>query len=238
MPVRFTCRLLIVPTAGDKYRVQYGPLDDPQGRLLTVHSPEVVIPPTGEMTHDEVEQWEFKLVSKPGFYGSMENTSVDAPLVEAKRTVEDEIPPGSVRTELFWARNNRGDRTLAVRVTNGWDRPIPRFSLATVADYEAPQPWDIRGIDAQMLGGSETFFHPMGPVVGPDFWPGRTAEFALDTRVLPSVRSRAAALSPESHRISLRTDGYEFDRIGGGRVAEFLMTEEDEGNGQPDLPTH
>jgi hypothetical protein len=50
MPVRVTCRLLVVRTESGKPRVQYGYLGDDCVRMLTVHGPQMVIPPTGEMT--------------------------------------------------------------------------------------------------------------------------------------------------------------------------------------------
>jgi hypothetical protein len=78
------------------------------------------------------------------------------------------------------------------------------------------------GIDFQMIGGMESMFTQMSPVLGPDLYPRRPTGFALNPKILPVLRSRAASLSPEHHWIALLTDGYEFDRISGSTVAGFL----------------
>jgi hypothetical protein len=186
----------------------------------------MVLPPTEEMTEEEFTRWEFEMLTGTGYSYSFTSTSLDAPLVEAKRTYEDEIPKGMVQTKLDWAENEEGERTLAVRVTNGWDQHIPNFSLSTECHYDAPQLITVGQTEARMLGGSESMFHPIG-FGGSDLWPTMTTGYALDLQVMPVLRSRVASLSTESYWIALRTDGYEFDRIPGEIVGEFLDAEEE-----------
>lgn len=199
MPVKFTCRLLVVRTESGKLRVKYGYLGDDCVRMLTVHGPEMVDPPAGDMTDEEFSRWEFELVAGTGFSYSFSNTPINSALVEATRTYEDQIPKGTVQTELGWAQNEGGERTLAVRITNGWTRPVPKFSLSTECHYDAPQPEQIGSVQAQALGGSESMFYPMGPVSGSDLWPQVTVGFFLDPAVMGPLRSRVAALSTESY---------------------------------------
>jgi hypothetical protein len=226
MPIRFTCRLSAVRTESGKIRLCYQPLGEKHLRFLTIHGPEMVLPPEEEMTDEEFDRWEWDLCCRTGFSTSMESTPLDAPLVEARRTFEDQIPPGSVRAELFWAHNDAGARTLGVRVTNEWNQPIPRFSLSTDCHYDAPQPEQMVSVPALALGERESMFHPLGATTGGDLWPRLPVSFYLDPSVLGSLRSRAASLSTESQWIAMRTDGYEFDRIPGEMVAAFLDSEE------------
>jgi hypothetical protein len=228
MPVRFTCRLLVVRTESGKLKVRYGPLDDECERMLTVHGPEIVIPPAEELTNTEFAEWEARLVTGTGFHYSFSNTPITAALVEAKRTYEDQIPKGAVEAELFWAESHAGEQMLAVRVTNGWNSTIPKLSLSTECHYDAPQPEKVGTIQAAAVGGSESMFHPMGSaMMGDDLWPQTTAGFALDPRVLELLRSRVASLSTESYWIALRTDGQEFDRIPGVVLGSFLDEDEE-----------
>jgi hypothetical protein len=113
-----------------------------------------------------------------------------------------------------------------VRVTNEWDQAIPRFSLSTDYHYDAPQPEQMGTVPAQVFEGNDSIFSPMGPTMGGDLGPRMTLSFYLDPRVIDALRSRAASLSTDSHWIALRTDGYEFDRVPGKVVAEFLEREE------------
>jgi hypothetical protein len=216
---------LVVRTESGKFRVKYGPLADASTGVITVHGPGMVLPPDTDMTQEELSRWHFELVNETGYYYSIENAPVTDAVVEATRTYEDEIPRGSVRAELFWAQINAGDRTLAVRVTNGWSRQIPKFSLSTDCHYDAPQPVEVGAVQGQWLGGSESMFHPIGFKTGGNFWPGLTLEFALDPMVMGPLRSRVAALSTESYWIALRTAGHEFDRIPGERVGAFVEGE-------------
>jgi hypothetical protein len=222
MPVRFTCRLIVVRADRGKLRVKYGPLSDDFVRLLTLHGPEMIIPPDREMTEQELSEWEFRLVTGTGFYGSMQTTPEDAPLVEAKRTYEDQIPKGSVSTELFWADIEGGIRMLAVRVTNGWKRPVPTFSISADYRYDAPQPEQVGHTQAHVLSDSERMFRPLGVSFQGELWPRMTAEFALDPTALNCLQSRAASMSAETYWFALRTDGQEFDRIPGQVVGAFL----------------
>jgi len=228
MPVKFICRLLVVRTESGKLRVQYGYLGDDCVRMLTVHGPQMVIPPSGEMTDEEFSRWEFELVAGTGFYYSLSNTPISSALVEATRTYEEHITKGTVQAELAWVQNEGGERTLAVRVTNGWTRPVPRFSLSTECHYDAPQPEQIGSVQAHALGGSESMFHPMGPILGDDLWTRVTVGFYLDPAMMVPLRSRVAALSTESYWIALRTDGQEFDRIPGEVLGAFLEAGEEE----------
>jgi hypothetical protein len=222
MPVRYTCRVLVVRTESGKLRVRYGHLSEESVRFLTIHGPQMFMPPDREMTEEEFARWEFETVCGTGFtYSYSNSTSLDAPLVEAKRTYEDTIPKGVVQTELAWAENGQGDRVLAVKVRNGWDQAIPKFSLTTECHYDAPQPQQMGQTQALMLGGSESMFLPIG-FSCPDLYPTMTAGYALDAMVMPMLRSRVASLSTESYYIALRTDGYEFERIPGHVVGEFL----------------
>jgi hypothetical protein len=224
MPVRFTCRLIAVRTESGNLRVEYGPLGD--GTMLVVFGQSrcMILPPEGELTDEEYERWKHVTAAENQASIVHESTPLNAPLVEAKRTYEDVIPPGSVRAVLRWARDQAGQQTLAVEVTNEWERPIQGFFLATVCNYPQPQPMKTgnSGIDFQVFSGTETMFTPMGRILGPDLYPRTPTGFALNPQVLPILRSRAASLSPEYHWIALLTDGYEFDRISGTMIAGFL----------------
>jgi len=227
MPLRYTCRLLVVRSESGKLKVRYGWLGEDFERLLVIHGPGMIFPPEEEMTDEEFRRWELQTANGTGYTYSVSNTPEDAPLVEAKKTYEDEIPLGSVRPELLWAENESGERTLAVRVTSEWDRLIPQFSLATDCTYDAPQPEKVGDVQTHVMGESGRVFHPMDSGQGGDLWPGVPMGYYLDLRMLSKLRSRAASLSTESHWISLRTDGYEFDRIPGEMVAAFLDKEEE-----------
>jgi hypothetical protein len=204
-----------------KIKLEYGYLGDDCERLLVVSGPRMLIPLENEMTDEEFDSWEFELLTDSGFFQSFSNTSIDAPLVEAKRTYEDEIPKGSVKAELFWMEVE-GKRTVGVRLVSSWSRPIPGFSLSTDCRYDAPQPEQHGLVEAQVLGGSESGFHALGAHTGRDLCPRVVNEFCLDPALMPPLLSRAASLSTESHWIALRTDGCEFDRIPGDVVAGFL----------------
>lgn len=226
MPARFTCRLLLTRTPGGKLRVRYGPLGDECVRVLTYHSPEMLIPPEAEMTQEEFERWQYELTMRLGCAEYFAATPLDAPLVEATRTLEDAIPKGSVKSELTWARRGEdGEVTLAVVIANGWTRPVPDFSLVAAFRYEAPQSEMIGDIRAQLTGGTDAMFFPAEGGLSKELWPGQKRSYVLDPRALPSIKSRAAALSPESHWLSLRTAGQEFDKVPGAIVAQFLESE-------------
>lgn len=234
MAVTFTCRLLLVRTESGKLKLKYGHLDEDCVRPVILKGPDVIIPPTQEMTEQEYNLWEYQRV-KAGFGIGYENTSPDDPLVVTKRTYEDVIPKGSIRTELYWVNLPDGRQTLGVRVTNGWNRMVPNFSLANSYQNNAPQP-DRTGNDAKnrgsssnsmvfaamALGGSEAAYQRVGMTKDGDLAPQKTVEFTLDPRSVASFRSRTAALSPENYWISLLTDGREFDRIPGKIVGAFL----------------
>lgn len=190
--------------------------------MLTIHGPQMVFPPSQEMTDEEFSRWEFELVAGTGFYYSCGYTPLSAAIVEARRTYEDVIPKGSVRWELSWTRHEDGERTLAVRVVNGWSHQIPNFSLATVCNYETPQPMDLGTVPAQVLGGSEQMLRRLGASGDNDLWAGMTADFILDPRVMEPLGSRVASLSTECYWIALLTEGYEFDRIPGEVVGAFF----------------
>jgi hypothetical protein len=215
MPARFTCRLLIVRTASGRIRVRYGCLGDKCERVLVLHGPEMLIPPDHEMTDKEFELWEYQLAYSAGYTSrASRNVSVDSPLVEAKRTYEDEIPVDSVKAVLFWEQPALGGQTLAVRVTNTWAKVIPRFSLSCEDGNETVGPG--RGVSNR-----DERFKPLKPFMG-DLHPLMSAEFVLRPEAFPLFRSRAASLSIEQYWIALLTDGYEFDRIPGELVAKFL----------------
>jgi hypothetical protein len=223
MPVRYTCRVLVVHTESGKLRVRYGHLSEDCVRFLTIHGPQMFLPPDREMTDEEFDRWEFETVCGTGFtYSYSAMTPEDAPLVEAKRTYEDTIPKGVVQTELFWFECGPGEQTLGVRVTNGWDHAIPKFSLSNECHYDAPQPQQIGQTQALMLGGSESMYQRVEGLSGSELWPRMSVGYALDPTAMQMLRSRVAALSTESYYIALRTDGYEFDRISGEVVGEFL----------------
>jgi hypothetical protein len=218
---------MAVRTESGNIRLQYGYLGDECERVFVIRGPGMVQPPDREMTEEEFDRWQFELTAGTDYSFEHSDTPIDSPLVEVKRTYEDQVPPGSMRAELLWPQNEVGQRTLAVRVTSEWDRPIPKFSLSIDFEHETPQPERLGNVPAQSLGGSEAMFRPMRPTVGGGLWPRVPVEYILDPRVLPVLRSRVAALSPERYWISLRTDGYEFDRIDGQTVGAFL--ERDEG---------
>jgi hypothetical protein len=215
MPLRFTCRLLVVRTAGGRLKVKYGYLGDKCERLLVLHGQEMLIPPDHEMTQDEFDRWEQQLAYSAGYTSSASKTvQPTAPLVEAKRTYEDEIPVGAVKTELFWAQPSPDSRTLAVRVTNAWGREIPRLSLSCEDRNETAGP-------VHRAAGREERFKPLKPFMG-DLFPHASAEFLFRSEALPLFLSRTAVLSTEQYWIALRTDGYEFDRIPGEVLEKFL----------------
>lgn len=222
MAVRYTCRLILVPSssAPDTFRLRYGYLGDGAG-CLTAIGPEMVHPPADlELSALEWKRW----LTARGWTLALAKTAHTAPLVEATRTVEDLIPSGAVSARLFWADTSEG-RTLGVEVCSTWGEMIPDVSLAACYRNEAPQPLGIR---AQLPGGrSHAFFHLNGgaravALIGPR----SGAAFALDPDALPALRSRAAALSPESHWLAILTGGHEFHRVPGDVVAQFLNDDE------------
>jgi hypothetical protein len=232
MPIQYTCRVLVVRTESGKLRVRYGHLSEEHVRFLTIHGPRMFLPPDGEMTDEEFARWEFETVHNTGFTYSYSPAPLDAPLVEAKRTYEDTIPKGVVRTKLFWGEFlGRRERTLGVRVTNGWNQHIPRFSLSADCHYDAPQPVQMGKTQVMMLIDSELML-PITDLVGiSDLRPTITVEWFLDPRALPVLRRGVDSLSTESYYIALRTYGYEFDRIPGEVVREFLDSYEQENEG-------
>jgi len=241
MAVTFTCRLLVVRTDTGKIRIKYGYLGDDCMHVFVVLGPRIFLPPEEELTDQEFDRLQSDLVST-GFVireGQRTPHGVDAPLVEAKKTYEDEIPRGSVETELFWHRNDAGETTLGVRVTNRWNRTVPVFTPAVHYDNETPQP---KSAGVQRVGGDISLFHPLEPLssvvkvsgVHPlhrrDLWPQCSLAFYLDHRAMPELRSYAASLSPERYWIKLRTEGLEFDRIPGDVVGQFLDAEAEAGS--------
>lgn len=133
MAVQFICRLLVLRSPDNKFRVKYDWLGSDFFRLLTVTGPRVVIPPEGTMTGEEYQRWEFELVNNTGSSLSFSlDNSVDAPLVGVQRTIEDLIPSGKVATELIWYDDGAGGKTLAVAVKNDWNEEIPKFALSTL----------------------------------------------------------------------------------------------------------
>lgn len=226
MPVRFTCRLLVVPTESGKYRIKYGYLGEHCSRLLTINGPAMIQPPDNELTAQELDRWEFSLTNGTGYSFAYQQTSVDAPLVEARRTIEDMIPKGSVSWRLLPMQNDNGERTFAVELHNSWHEQIPKISLASCWENETPQ--EVRGFPAKMavqdLGGSDMAFSRMTPI-GLDSLPiNYPIVFLYAMNFLETLQSRIAALSPERYWISLRTEGYEFDRIPGAELAALLDT--------------
>jgi hypothetical protein len=228
MAVRFTCRLVVVRTPSGNLRVRYAHLGSAGAeRILTVVGPVMVTPPAGDMTDAEFERWECQLVCDTGSRYVSDLATVDPSyLVEARHTIEDEIPAGSVRWKLYWAQDPSDARTLGVALVNQWNCPIPNFSLSADRRPESPQPesdvppdWGLGG-----AGDGPRAFRRLTSG-GPDLDPRVGALFASEPSLLPDVRRWAAGLSPEGHWITLRTDGYEFDRIPGARVAAFLGTE-------------
>src|SRR5690349_4609611 len=98
----------------------YAPLADAKGGLLVIDGLEVVIPPPGGMTEEELRRWQDEALFRRGFTWRLESTPADGPLVEAWWTIEDEIPLGAVQTELRWHQVPGGGRVLGVRLTSGW----------------------------------------------------------------------------------------------------------------------
>lgn len=233
MPVRFTCRLLLIRTASETFRVEYGHLGSDCTEILQFTGPHVIMPPTQELTEEQLDEWR-QTIAEQGFNWFIEGVSENAPLVEAKRTYEDIIPKGSVKAELDIARNNEtGQVTLAVRLKNQWRGKIPNVSVTTDHVAESPDMLNLGGITSEAVGGSETML-PMPGNLGKDLLPDRVYGFYLDPRFFEILKTRAVAFSPESHWITLRTDGHEFDRIPGKQVATFLMNVDEPSSGQED----
>jgi hypothetical protein len=204
--------------------LKFGYLGDDCEHRITVTGPDVVVPPGMEMSDAELSKWEFDLTCGTGYSLGWEKTPLDAPLVEARKTFEDEIPKGTVKTELFWARTNDDQEMLACRVISGWHMPIPKFSLTADYRFDVPQP--TAGIaKGRYAGGSDSFCLPRDSVYGEDLYPRVTVEYYLPPMAISGLKSRAASMSPETHWIALRTADQEFDRISGGSVAEFLEQE-------------
>jgi hypothetical protein len=138
MPDKFTCRLHDVPTPDGKHRVEYGPLDDVRERILIIEGPQIVIPPKGAMTDEEFERWK-KEMAAAGYVCCYWAVQENAPLVEANRTYWDRIPKNAVQAELTWFKNEAGNTSIGVRVTNNWSRKIPEFSVVAASTYDATQ---------------------------------------------------------------------------------------------------
>ncbi len=232
MPVRYTSRLIVVDTPSCKVQVKYGYLGNCRrqtgrgGRSIFVFEGDsIVVPPTEEMTEAETFQWERSLVETMGF-ASIRRSSIDlnAPLVEAKKTIEDEIPKGSVEYKLLCTRRAEGEMLIGVELSNKWKHHIPNISVNSVWEAQSPQPMEPTGsgIVAMMVGASESAFRREPDGDHASLAPKIPALFASDQQATREMRSRAVALSPEHHWLALCTDGYEFDRIPGAIVAGFF----------------
>lgn len=221
MPVRFTCRVLVFQLSNGNLRVRYGhPSEKDVVRGLVLHGLKMLLPPDQEMTPDEYKNWETGLLAA-GFQRSwgMRSDGDGKAMVEITRTYEDEIPRGAVQARLGWVEDGPG--TLSVEVASSWTQEIPAFSLSL--DYQhALQPLKVGNTVVRTAGGSDAMFRPIDGLPQGDLWPRKTRVYALDTAGLAALRSRAASLSPEDYWLSLRTDDYEFDRVGGRELAEFL----------------
>lgn len=213
MAVRFICRLARIDLPNGKFRLEYGHL--PGGSTFVIKGASVFPPPTQELSDDENITW-----LPPGFTLSFENVRAGAPLVETIRTIEDLIPPDVVSHQLFWVIGPQEQRTLGVELTNNWSEPIPNFAMSAFFKNEAPQP--VAGFQGTITSGSDTLFIPAEPLPGRSLHPGQTVQFAYHPVGLDALKSRVAALSPESHWIALETDKHEFARIPGAEVAAFL----------------
>lgn len=213
MSVTYTCRLKAVPTAAGKVRLAYVPLGD-RGRLYMLRGPAMVVPPAEEMTPAEAERWVHALTAS-GYEGVCESTPTDAPLVEAVRTIEDEIPPRAVRWEFG---RSDGGAVPTITLTNDWRRAIPDVTVWFVTRAEFPRA--APGGPAYLLvaGGESSLFGTRGVVLGA----GRSATVAADPAVLDQVRDALAALSSENYWLSLRTGGREFARVSGAELAGAL----------------
>jgi hypothetical protein len=219
MAVHFTTRLLAVRTSSGKIRIQFGHLEDECEQLLVITGPDVIVPPQLEMTDEQFDRWQFDLTSGTGFGLYFGETSVDAPLVEAQKTLEDIIPKGAVIADLFWARVN-SDRSIGVRIVNTWHQPIPAFSLSVDYKYETPQPSRIGDTPSRHAGGA-TYFAQKSANDGM-LRPNTPTEYYLHPAPFRALQSYAASLSPENFWIALRTAEREFDRVPGNVVAEFI----------------
>lgn len=232
MPIRYSSYLLVTDAGEGRVRLRYGHITEAD-RLLVVTGPQPVTPPGREFTRAEFDRWQFDLTCGTG-YGIRLDWSINPnkphPAVEVSRTYEDEIPKGSVSWALAWMRSSQThEPTVGVTVRNGWDRPIPEFCLA--AAFDAGMNLPVPGAPAELGlrdagAGSESAFVRVGPPIGGgDLVPHLPAAFAFSLDFYPGLRDRAAVLSPDQHWIELRTAGYEFDRIPGKAVADFLDTD-------------
>jgi hypothetical protein len=221
--VRFTCRLLIVQTDSGKLRLKYGCLATGEGRLIALTGPEMILPPDREFTAEELDRWEWE-IGCAGYTRNFEVTPADAPLVEAKYTIEDEIPKGSVRWRLATFHMDDGRRTFVVELTNTWDRQVPRITLQFTWLNETPQthPTAPPQMDIRELGGSDNFFRRMTPIGLDHLPPNYPIPFTYDPRALPTLLSRVAALSPERYCVEFLTEGHVFDRIPGAELSTVL----------------
>jgi hypothetical protein len=233
MPNRYTTYLNATPSGEGTFRISFGHMLDLQGggKLLGFVGPAPVLPPDREFTAAELDKWQFDMVCETGYSIPGErafNTKQPFPIIEVMKTIEETIPKGSVAAAFEWVQHPRsGEQTFAVTVTNKWNE-IPAFTLAVGFEYEAHQPHPTAppewGVEA--IGGSDSCFEMVGPPIGLDsLMFSIPATFVFDPAFLPDARSRAVAMSTESQWISLRTNGYEFDRIDGKVLAEFLETE-------------
>jgi hypothetical protein len=222
--IRFTCRVLVVRTESGKLRLKYGYICDPEAvRLITLTGPEMILPPDREFTAEELDRWE-REIGCAGYTRSFQVTPADAPLVESKYTIEDEIPKGSVHWRLATFHLDNGESTFVVELTNTWNRQIPRVTLQFTWLNETPQthPTAPPQMDIRELGGSDNFFRRMAPIGGNDMPPSFAIPFMYDTRALPTLLSRVAALSPERYCVEFLTEGHVFDSIAGAELSTVL----------------
>lgn len=254
MPARFTCRLVVTKHENGKVSVGYAPLVDldNERQPLILRGPTIVIPPEGEMTEDEYKFWLDELTALKRYTTPpLERFDTSAPLVEAIRTYEELIPRGSIRAELEWLDHGE-QQLLCVILENTSDLIIPRVSLKTVCKADLPTEWKIGEADGQLTGSTEEMFSPVLDIAvlgreevklpearlkklrrldqslssrGKEFYAGKPKAWVLDSDFLPTIKNRAAFMSPEKHWISVMTDGYEFGRIPGDQIATFLNSE-------------
>lgn len=228
MPNRYTTYLIVVPTSTGKLRLQYGhPLDAPHGRTVLLTGPEPVLPPDREFTEEELKDWRNQKIFEAGFSlsgGRPMNPKKHCPIIEVLKTIEEQIPKGSIEWAFAWLKvPGYDDELLTIRVVNRWNLPIPDFSMATAYEAEQTDPSMPAEWGAVQTGGSDSAFRLIGPPIGlGSLYPTIPAVYALDPPFLSRARSRVDVLSPEDNWIELRTAGYEFDRIPSNALAAFL----------------
>ena len=248
MPERFVCRLSQFVSPAGTIRVRYAPPDTDGAQPLVIVAPEVVVPPSGELTHAEFADWLDGVKKFSGPHIIFKHGPDKTALVTAARTFEDEILPGQVRATLDWLELD-GARTVVAVVECLSDLVIPRLSLAVVTVGESLQSLGPKALGMLTTGATDFVFEPApdwlklqlgihqkapsGPVRRLDEWhmspddlgPGRPRAFVLLPEAADAFRSRGMSLSRESHYIAVCTDGYEFDRIGGDQITDLLMRE-------------